>query len=362
MSDKRNKALEQLDTLGEIEQEEELTRAQKLRDLYRSSLRTGDELLSLPPVEWLIPKWLPFRSVNAIYGPSGSGKSFYTLSLCLEVARGGVWLGEQLEPHPVLYVMAEKETLNRDRLEAWKVSRNLDSPRLFTALVVDYGDKLGGPPQLREQDKVEAVCELVQEISLTHEKPVIVVLDTYAQVTLGIEENSTKETGVAMSALYQILHATRGGIVIPVHHTGKDHSKGLRGSTAFLGAVDTAIEITGGDGIVKAAVTKSNAGASPLPEWYKLEQVTLRGDRESAVLVHSTQPASNEKLAETILEVIAVNLGGSATRAQIAEALNDEGFPTKPSTVGKYLTQLSQAGRLTKTGSARATRYEIPNS
>ncbi len=72
MSDRRLKALEDLNTSGEIETEEELTRAQKLRDLYRSSMLTGEQLLSLPPVKWLIPQWLPLRSLNAIYGPPGS--------------------------------------------------------------------------------------------------------------------------------------------------------------------------------------------------------------------------------------------------------------------------------------------------
>jgi RecA/RadA recombinase len=364
MSEKRNKALEDLNTTGEIETEKELTRAQKLRDLYRSSIRTGEQLLSLPPVKWLIPQWLPMQSLNAIYGPPGSGKSFYSLSLCLEIARGGVWLGHQLEPTPVLYVMAEKATLNRDRLEAWSTNRGLDIPPLFYSLVVGYGDSFGGPPQLKEPDKVDALCEIAQELATQHNSPVVVVLDTYAQVTLGIEENSTKETNEAVAQLHRILHATRGGIVIPVHHTGKDITKGLRGSTSLLGAVDTTIEITGGEGIVRATVKKSNAGAAPLPEWYKLESVSLDGEEErsSAVLMHTTQPVSNTELAADILELIRESLGGSATRAQLTQALLDEkSKEVAPATVGRYLTGLVKAGELLQVGKARASRYEIPN-
>ena len=366
MSEKRNKALEDLNTVGEIEAEEELTRAQKLRDLYRSSMLTGEQLLSLPPMKWLIPQWLPLRSLNAIYGPPGSGKSFYSLSLCLEIARGGVWLGHQLQPIPVLYVMAEKATLNRDRLEAWSESRGLDIPPLFYSLVVGYGDSFGGPPQLKELDKVEALCEITQELATQHGAPVVVVLDTYAQVSLGIEENSTKETSEAVSQLHRILHATNGGIVIPVHHTGKDITKGLRGSTSLLGAVDTTIEITpGGEGVVKATVKKSNAGASPLPEWYKLESVTLPGEEErsSAILMHTTQPASNTELAEEILELIRENFGGSATTRQLTQGLLDEkSKEVAPSTVGKYLKGLVEAGEVLRVGKGPATRYEIPES
>jgi hypothetical protein len=323
---------------------------------------TGEQLLSLPPMKWLIPQWLPLRSLNAIYGPPGSGKSFYTVSLCLEIARGGVWLGHQLEPIPVLYVMAEKATLNRDRLEAWSESRGLAIPPLFYSLVVGYGDSFGGPPQLKELDKVEALCEITQELATQHGAPVVVVLDTYAQVSLGIEENSTKETSEAVSQLHRILHATNGGIVIPVHHTGKDITKGLRGSTSLLGAVDTTIEITGSEGVVKATVKKSNAGASPHPEWYKLESVTLPGEeRSSAVLMHTTQPASDTEVAADILELIRENFGGSATTRQLTQALLDEQSKEIAfSTVGRYLKGLVEAGEVLQVGKARSSRYEIP--
>jgi hypothetical protein len=52
-----------------------------------------------------------------------------------------------------------------------------------------------------------------------------------------------------------------------VHHAGKDTSKGLRGSSALLGAVDTVIELSGDTHALRLAVTDQK-DAEPPPPWY----------------------------------------------------------------------------------------------
>jgi hypothetical protein len=70
----------------------------------------------------------------------------------------------------------------------------------------------------------------------------VLILDTFAKATSGAEENSAKDMGPIMNALREIAD-TLDLCVIIVHHTGKDSSLGLRGSTAILGDVDFNIEI-----------------------------------------------------------------------------------------------------------------------
>jgi hypothetical protein len=70
----------------------------------------------------------------------------------------------------------------------------------------------------------------------------VLILDTFAKATSGAEENSAKDMGPIMAALRDIAD-TLDLCVIIVHHTGKDSSLGLRGSTAILGDVDFNIEV-----------------------------------------------------------------------------------------------------------------------
>jgi hypothetical protein len=52
----------------------------------RFHLLTPDELDTLPPVRWLVRGVLPTEGIGAIFGPSGSGKSFLVIDLLASVA------------------------------------------------------------------------------------------------------------------------------------------------------------------------------------------------------------------------------------------------------------------------------------
>ena len=46
------------------------------------------DLDKLPPAEWLVHSILPEKGVAAIYGPSGSGKSFLAIDLAVSISNG----------------------------------------------------------------------------------------------------------------------------------------------------------------------------------------------------------------------------------------------------------------------------------
>jgi hypothetical protein len=52
----------------------------------RFHLLTPNELDKLPPVRWLVRGVLPTEGIGAIFGPSGSGKSFLVIDLLASVA------------------------------------------------------------------------------------------------------------------------------------------------------------------------------------------------------------------------------------------------------------------------------------
>jgi hypothetical protein len=191
-----------------------------------------------------------------------------------------------------------------------------------------------------------------------------VVLDTYAMMTQGIEENSSRDTGQIMEALSQIRQATRGGSVMMVHHSGKDSSKGARGSTALLAAVDLSIEIaSGGNGRISATVRKSNAGSVPMPEWYELETVPLSPldgeSRSSAVLVPTGAPKKDHGLEMNVMEILKAEPDG-LTMSQLLEAIAEMGRELKRMTLTRTaLNPLLAEGLVMTKKVGRSTYYLI---
>ena len=314
----------------------------------------GDEILTMKPRKWLVGSWLPLDALVLLYSAPGVGKSFYGLSLALEVASGTEWAGEPIdEPLPVLYVAAERPTDQRDRAEAWRLHHERDLPSGFTLL------HSASPPQLTNALDVAALC---QEIESSGAK--LVVLDTYARMTLGLEENSSSATSPIVEALDRLRRATNGGTVIIVHHAPKNGDT-PRGSTALLGGVDMTIQLSKVDTQIRARVEKANAGREPMPLYYSLVPVVLPPEegeeacRDGAVLVHSGAPKQNPALESHLFDLLAESFSEGATAAQLLSSLRLDLDTPKLSagTVGKVLTSLHRDGLIVKEGKARLTRW-----
>ena len=74
--------------------------------------------------------------------------------------------------------------------------------------------------------------------------PSLIVVDTLARsfAGSGADENSATDMGVFIRSC-DLLREWFDCTVLAVHHSGKDADKGLRGSSALLGAVDTSVAI-----------------------------------------------------------------------------------------------------------------------
>lgn len=322
---------------------------QKLDYLEKHLLR-GAEVLNMEPQSWKVPDWLPSNALIAVYAAPGVGKSFYALTLALEIARGGSWLGTPLEAEKVLYVAAEKATTLRDRAEAWCEHYGATLPDNFLL------EQAPRPPLLSDLLMVQALCTLIERTECK-----FVILDTYAMMLQGIDENSSKDSGIPIDALSQLRVATKGGSVLVVHHSGKDSSKGLRGSSALLGAVDLAIEIANtGQGRLQATVRKSNAGSEPMPEHYLLNTQPVSGNRSSAVLISTGAPVANPELEAKALEVLSIDPLEPMSLPQILKAVNEE-IPkaVSLSTFKRTFLPMVKEGKVLKQGNGKNTSYLI---
>ena len=201
----------------------------------RFNLLGINELDALPLTEDLIKGVLPKHGIGAIYGPSGSGKTFVALDLLMAVACQSEWFGYKVKKNaPVTYVGLEGKSGIKNRIKAWRLKNNA-SPSNFKVIL----DRL----DLRKKSDINALTLAIRNANMAGG---VVVIDTLNQATPGADENSSIDMGIAISHLQQ-LQELLGGLVLIIHHTGKNPLQGLRGHSSLKAALDANIEVIGGD-------------------------------------------------------------------------------------------------------------------
>jgi archaellum biogenesis ATPase FlaH len=221
-------------------------------------------------VRWIIKDFLPLATLGVIFGESGSGKSFLCYDLCAAVARGlEDWNGKRITKGRVLYVVAEGEAGFVNRINAYCHQQGI-SPDDFQ---VDYISDL--TPNLLEP---AMITDLIKDIK-KREPYDMIVMDTFAQVMPGANENSGEDVGKALAECKRI-HRHTGAMVLLVHHSGKDASKGARGWSGLRAAADVELEVLRADDMRSVSVTKLKDGQDGTQIGFKLHTVILGEDED----------------------------------------------------------------------------------
>lgn len=100
------------------------------------------------------------------------------------------------------------------------------------------------------------------------------IIDTLNRAAPGADENSSVDMGRIIAAAKK-LQTLIGGLVLLVHHSGKDSSKGLRGHSSLHAALDGAVEVIKTDNRREWSVAKSKDDATGDAHPFKLEFVTV---------------------------------------------------------------------------------------
>lgn len=180
---------------------------------------------TLPPVSWRVKNLLPAQGVAAIYGPPASGKSFLALDMAAAIASGRDWFGHKTAAAPVFYINLEGSGALKNRIAAWEHERERAFPDGVTFC-------LGAFNLLENMDSLVA--------AIPH--GAVVVVDTLAASAPGFDENSGADMSRAIEALSRVARE-RNGLALVVHHSGKDASRGLRGHSSLLGALDAVVSV-----------------------------------------------------------------------------------------------------------------------
>ena len=193
------------------------------------TLLTEEDIEALPPVEWLVSELIMKNSFSLLYGPPCSGKSFLALDMAMCVSRGTSWHGHATASlGPAVYVAAEGFGGMSKRLKAWKQYHGADKSafRLMPATI-----------NLLNSTEVDMLAATLATI----DPPSLLIVDTLSRAMIG-DENSAEDISQLFCAL-DALRARFEFAVLLVHHSGKDVSRGARGSSALLAAVDTCLQV-----------------------------------------------------------------------------------------------------------------------
>lgn len=233
----------------------------------RYALLSDDDLCKLPPLQWRIKKVLPETGLAAVFGASGSGKSFAVIDLTQSIAAGREWFGYKSKPCNVLYCALEGEAGIAGRVAAYRIRHGATSQN------IRY---LVQPFSLLESGDIH---DLAHAINTNGQGAEVVILDTLNRAAPGADENDSKSMGQIIAAAKE-LQTLIGGLVVLVHHTGKDASKGLRGHSSLHAALDAAIEVRRDGDRREWLIAKSKDGEDGEAHPFKLDVVELGTDED----------------------------------------------------------------------------------
>ncbi|MCK1742215.1 AAA family ATPase [Bradyrhizobium sp. 139] len=221
------------------------------------------ENFSARPAEkrWLVKNIVAKGETSAWIAPPGGMKSALLAELSICVARGTDWHGYKAKRRGnVLYFALERADLVRRRLKAHVERLGLAEDELLNIAVVPSLVDLMNPA-------------IVQKVNETLDRagfcfgggaPDLVIFDTFAKAIAagGGDEDKAKDQGRVFTHLAMIREEAMkygggGPHFAIVGHTGKDESRGARGSNAFRGDVDVEVAISG-DSVKTATVVKAN--------------------------------------------------------------------------------------------------------
>lgn len=197
------------------------------------------DLWKRPGLNWLIDGVIHAGTCCVVYGASRSGKSFLGRDMALAIAHGRPWAGRATQQGPVLYIAAEGGPGLRDRFRAWFNFNEGDDDAPFEVLD-DRPDLMAA---LAEGDLGRVVATARDLTARWGAPPLAIFIDTLAKCSGGGDENSAREMG-RFVANCETLSRTFGAAVVVIHHSGKDASRGPRGSGALHAGFIATIEVS----------------------------------------------------------------------------------------------------------------------
>lgn len=249
----------------------------------RFQLLSAADLLALPPLRWRVRGILPTEGLAALYGPPGCGKSFLAIDMLAAIADGRPWFEHATVAAPCVYLGLEGEAGVAQRVQAYCAKRTAPD-RLRVVLT---------PLDLRRADDREELAAAIRTAGMGEG---VVAIDTLNRAAPGIDENDASSMGLLIEAAKQLREQV-GGLVLLVHHAGKDITRGLRGHSSLLAALDCVLEVTREGDRRGWQLAKAKDAGDDEARPFRLDVVELGDDADgwpvSSCVVEPEMPAAD---------------------------------------------------------------------
>lgn len=187
----------------------------------------------------LVRDLFPQVGSSCLYGAPGTGKSFVAFNIVMSVAAGLDVLGRRSLQGMTVYLSTEGKSGLKARAIAWARARAIDTTDLPVAFVEESRN-------LRSRETVATLIGRIKQLESNSGVPCrFICVDTLSQCLFG-DENRQEDMAEFTGAMTRIANALSAQVCV-VHHSGKDKSKGARGSSVINGNFDTLLALEEGD-------------------------------------------------------------------------------------------------------------------
>lgn len=231
--------------------------SQEKKTLSFFTLDDVPEIFSSP---WLVKGIIPLAGIGIIYGEHSSGKTFFAIDLAMTIASGQDFFGRKVKQKSVLYFCLEGKEGFMNRLAAWKKTHK------------------EWPKNIHFNTEGFDFFELEDERIAKFPKNSVVIIDTLNATDPTLDENTSPGMGKIISRAKKFQEIT-GGLILLIHHCGKDATKGARGHSSLMAAVDVAILVKS-NGTRSWEIDKNKDGKKGISGNFTLREVQLGVDED----------------------------------------------------------------------------------
>lgn len=195
-------------------------------------LLTEADIFAWPDPEELVAGFIMCGENVCIFGQPKVGKTFIALDLALSIAANLPVFGhlQVRKTGAVVYLSGEGHAGMKRRIKAWRQARGIPATqRLPFYYKASVPNTVAGVEECRRY--IDGIGGQLGK------PPILVVIDTMARSMTGLNENDAGDVGRYL-ALTEGLRAGLACPVLTLAHSGKDETKGIRGSNASTAGFD----------------------------------------------------------------------------------------------------------------------------
>ncbi|MEO1644274.1 MAG: AAA family ATPase [Chloroflexota bacterium] len=286
---------------------------QPLNDQQKSEIEERliwlHEITRIEKPKYLIDDY-PFyeKGFNMLIGKAGSRKSLIAVDFIGKAA-------QQYPDQTFLFIAGEGFAGLKARMKAWEKHQRITLKNLLL---------LGGGVQFKDDVQRYNFKEACQQHNVA-----FVVVDTLQTVTVGLDENSTKEMGVFCDIIRDMTATLDIGILF-IHHLNKNDQ--YRGSSVLMASADSAVRTTVDDNglvtlynsLAKGGKNKDNEEAEPIHKRVLSLEMQIGDELDSVGVIEAADKVIDEPNKVTgnpakILEYLSVYPDG-VSMTEIVEA------------------------------------------